>query len=170
MTCKTIRHNPSRFVTVLGLESTKIDQNGSNPSQSVTCFCDGSVTDFGGEKAHKYKEKLSLYLNPSRCHAHPRAMRTHACGGGVTDFRDGLGTPGQKSLGEAIGNERKARDSFFSRSKLQSPKSIPMFRNCNRVSQMYCTFKTPLTTSSLRNSKIGSLPSWGSHFFTCRFA
>jgi hypothetical protein len=89
-TRKQIRHNPSRFVTVFEAAVYPSYPNRPNPSQSVTRFCDGSVTDFREEKAHKYREKLSLYIDPSRCHAHPRAMRAHAYKGGVTDFRDGF--------------------------------------------------------------------------------
>jgi hypothetical protein len=166
--------NPSRCVNDLGRLHHHSTSKHSNPIQSLRGFGEGSVKDFSESKAliNRY---ISLFsINPSRLHAHPCARPAYVCARGwegcVKDFSDGLGTPGQKSSGEAFGNERKARDSLFRWSKLQSPKSIPMFRNCNRVSQMYCTFKTPLTTSSLRNSKIGSLPSWGSHFLTCRFA
>ena len=87
---KQIRHNQSRIVTHSVAASCPSCQNRPNASQSVMWFGDGSVTDFRERKAHKYREKLSLYLNPSRCHAHPCAMRAHAYKGGVTDKRVGF--------------------------------------------------------------------------------
>lgn len=87
---KQIRHNPSRFVTHSVAVACPSCQNRPNASQSVTWFGDGSVTDFRERKTHKIREKLSLSMNPSRCHAYPRAMRAHAYKGGVTDIGDGF--------------------------------------------------------------------------------
>lgn len=85
-TTKRIRHNPSRPVTVLDVPTCLNCANEPNPSQSVTLSGDGFVTDFEGLKPHKYREKLSLYVNTSRSHAYPRAMRAPAYEGGVTDL------------------------------------------------------------------------------------
>ncbi|MEZ6097148.1 MAG: hypothetical protein R3C03_23480 [Pirellulaceae bacterium] len=101
-TAKQIRHNPSRLVTHFEPADYPDCQKWSNPAQSVTCFGDGSVTDFKVIKAHKNREKLSLYSYPSRCHAHPRAMRAHAYKGGVTDKRDGIDFESQYQNDSAV--------------------------------------------------------------------
>lgn len=81
-----IRHNPSRTATDPHSRPCLNCQSKLNPAQSVTPFCDGFVTDFRRLKLHKNKEKLSLYVNTSRCHACPRAMSAYAYEGGVTDL------------------------------------------------------------------------------------
>jgi hypothetical protein len=192
---RKILRNPSLRVKDSGRLDLHSTPNHSNPIQSRPAFGEGLVKDFSESKAliNRY---ISLFsINPSRLHAHPHARPAYVCAsgweGGVKDSREGrcrfaavpdcgigqgspcrgrLGTPGPDSSREAIGNSRITNDSLFRWSQLQSPWSIPMLRNCNRVSQMNCTFKTPLTTNSLRNSKIGSPASWGSHFVTCRDA
>jgi hypothetical protein len=91
---KRIRHDQSCFLTLLDVKFRNWASIEPDASQFVVMFCDRSVTDFREVKAIKYKEKLSLYLNKSRCHAHPRAMRAHAYMRGrarsVTDFRYGF--------------------------------------------------------------------------------
>lgn len=109
-----IRHNPSRPVTVLDVPTCLNCVNEPNLSQSVTPSGDGFVTDFEGLKPHKYREKLSLYLNTARSHAYPRAMRPHAYEGGVTDLFAGIGTSGQEFFPDARGNSRAIHLSFFS--------------------------------------------------------
>lgn len=111
-------------------------ENRPNPSQSFTWFGEGFGKDFRGQKPLKNREKLSLFINPSILHAHPRAMRAHACKGAVKDlFGEGsalryrppapraracgsttcvrLGTSGPKSTGDARGNSRQGHHSLF---------------------------------------------------------
>jgi hypothetical protein len=133
-------------------------------------------------RAHAYKgavkvfrEGFDLQSRISSLHQCDFASSVRSCGSTILmqyDFASGqrLGTSGPILEGEARGNNRKANDSLFDSSEVQSPWSIPMLRSCNRVSQMNCTFKTPLMTISLRNSKIGSPASEGSHFVTYRDA
>lgn len=88
-----------------------------NQSQSVTHPCDGFVTDLRVRKVNINRYISSLSINKSRCHAHPRAMPAYAYerapARGVTDSRDGLGTPGRNSSGDARGNSRAIEHSLF---------------------------------------------------------
>lgn len=72
----------------------------NNPSQTgesvkyVTNLSRGFVTDFKGGKRCNNRYISSLSLNPSRCHAYPRARRPRVCVRGVvTDLRDGFACP-----------------------------------------------------------------------------
>lgn len=114
-----IRHNPSRFATDPKALPCPIFPKKPNPAQSVTPFCDGSVKDLRGPKPYKNKEKLSLYVNTSRCHAYPRAMRVHAYEGGVTDLFARLGTSGAEFFRDARGNSRAIEHSLFCWSEFQ---------------------------------------------------
>jgi hypothetical protein len=57
-----IRPNPSHVVTNSRSRSSDRIEVRVNPAQSVTHLRDGSVTDFREVKAHKYREKLSLFI------------------------------------------------------------------------------------------------------------
>lgn len=93
--------NPSRNGKDPGRLHRHSTSKHSNPIQSRRVFGEGSVKDFSESKAliNRY---ISLFtINPSRLHAHPHARRAHACEGGVTDFREGLG----RELSDRIGGD-----------------------------------------------------------------
>ena len=168
--------NPSRCVNDLGRLHHHSTSKHSNPIQSLRGFGEGSVKDFSESKAliNRY---ISLFsINPSRLHAHPCARPAYVCARGwegcVKDFSDGLGTPGQKSSGEAIGNGRKANHSLFYLSEMnlavQPQVNIQMDTvNSHFVCDGLCTFlkSTTVVFAQIFDSRPSGQGTFGTAFF-----